>query len=127
MYEAELRGAGMNPAQFELMSYLQARPGVGQAVLAEAMDVDQTTLSRNMKVLAGQGWVTVSAGVKDRRVSTYALRDAGEAALQAAMPLWERAKAKVAGSLGDEAAVWRVLGELGSAAERGVRTMDARE
>ncbi len=118
IYEAELRGAGMNPAQFEVMSYLQARPGVSQAALAEALDVDQTTLSRNVRLLAGQGWVTVSDGVKDRRVSTYALSVAGAAALQVAMPLWERARARVAGSLGDKAAVWRVLGELGAAAAR---------
>jgi DNA-binding MarR family transcriptional regulator len=119
MYEAELRGAGMNPAQFELMCSLRARPGLSQAALAEAMDVDQTTLSRNVRLLAGQGWVTVSGGVKDRRVSAYALSDAGEGALQAAMPLWQRAKARVAGSLGDEEAVWRVLGELGAAADGG--------
>jgi DNA-binding MarR family transcriptional regulator len=119
MYEAELRGAGMNPAQFELMSCLQARPGVSQAALAESMDIDQTTLSRNMKVLIGQGWVTVSAGVKDGRVSTYALSEAGAAALYAAMPLWERAKAQVEGALGDAEAVWRVLGELVAAAKGG--------
>jgi DNA-binding MarR family transcriptional regulator len=118
MYEMELRGAGVNPAQFELMSYLQARPGESQAALAAALDVDQTTLSRNVRLLAGQGWVRVSAGVKDRRVSTYALSDAGEAALQVAMPLWERAKARVEGSLGEKATVWRVLGELGAAAAR---------
>jgi len=117
MYEAELRGAGMNPAQFELMSTLQAWPGVSQALLAETMDVDQTTLSRNVRVLVGQGWVAASEGVRDRRVSTYALSAAGTAALQVAMPLWERAKARVAGSLGDEAVVWRVLGELGAAAD----------
>jgi DNA-binding MarR family transcriptional regulator len=107
----------MNPAQFELLSYLQARPATSQAVLAEAMDIDQTTLSRNVKVLVGQGWVVASAGVKDRRVSAYALSDAGAAALQVAMPLWERAKARVEGSLGDAEVVWRVLGELGAAAE----------
>jgi DNA-binding MarR family transcriptional regulator len=112
MYEEELRGAGMNPAQFELMTYLWARPGVSQAALAEAMDIDQTTLSRNVKLLVRQGWVVASAGMKDRRVSTCALSEAGAAALQVAMPLWERARAKVAGSLQDDAVVWRVLGEL---------------
>jgi DNA-binding MarR family transcriptional regulator len=117
MYEAELRGAGMNPAQFELMSTLQARPGVSQALLAAALDVDQTTLSRNVRVLVGQGWVAASEGVRDKRVSTYALSEAGEAALHVAMPLWERARARVEGSLGDAEVVWRVLGELGAAAD----------
>ncbi len=117
MYEAELRGAGMNPAQFELMNYLRELPGVSQAALAEAMDLDQTTLSRNVRVLVGQGWIVASVGLKDRRVSTYALSEAGVVALQAAMPLWEGAKARVEGSLGSTEEVWSVLGELGTAAK----------
>jgi len=116
MYELELRRAGMNPAQFELMSFLRVRPGVNQAALAEALDVDQTTLSRNVRLLAGMGWVTVQAWAKDKRVSTYALSEAGVAALQMAMPLWERATVRVEGSLAEKASVWKVLEELGAAA-----------
>ena len=116
MYEAELRGAGMNPAQFELLNYLREMPGVNQAALAEAMDLDQTTLSRNVRVLVEQGWIVASPGLKDRRVSTYGLSDAGVVALQVAMPLWERVKARVEGSLGSTEAVWGVLRELGVAA-----------
>ena len=54
-YEAELRSVGMSATQFELMANLRGRPRVSQSELAVALDVDQTTLSRNLKLLVGLG------------------------------------------------------------------------
>jgi DNA-binding MarR family transcriptional regulator len=115
MYEAELRPAGMNPAQFELMNHLRARPGLSQAVLAAALDVDQTTLSRNLRLLIQQRWVRASSGAKDRRVWAYDLTEAGSRALQTAMPLWRRAHERVQAALPDDARVWQSLAELAAA------------
>lgn len=115
-YEAALEPAGMNPAQFELLSYLHARPGLSQAVVAEALDIDQTTLSRNLQRLVKQRWVEASAGALDRRLAVYRLSPAGVSALMAATPLWQRAMERVEAALQEKDAVWRVLGELSVAA-----------
>ncbi len=112
LYEDALRPAGVNPAQFELMQHLRARPGVSQGRLAVAVDLDQTTLSRNMRGMLAAGWVTAEAGTKDRRVQSYALSEAGMSVLQAAMPLWEQVTARVAASVGDIESVWRGLAAL---------------
>jgi DNA-binding MarR family transcriptional regulator len=117
LFEAELRPVGMNPAQFELMANLQGRPGASQSELAVAMDVDQTTLSRNLKLLMGRGWVGAGASAMDGRRMEYRLSGEGRRALQEAMPCWDRAMGKINARLGDKAeGVWRVLAGLGEAA-----------
>ena len=108
----------MNPAQFELMSNLRGRLGASQSKLAAAMDVDQTTLSRNLKLLVGLGWVVVRASATDGRRSEYELSREGQKAYLRAVPCWERAMAKMEERLGGKAAgVWGVLERLGAAAE----------
>ena len=117
MYEAELREAGMNPAQFELMSNLQGRPRSSQSELAAVLDVDQTTLSRNLKLLLGQEWVSVTASAKDGRRGEYQLTAEGRKALRRAMPCWERAMRQVNEALGADAeSVWLALDGLSAAA-----------
>lgn len=111
MYEEALRPVGLNPAQLELMGYLRARPGWSQGELAVAVDLDQTTLSRNVKGMVAAGWVRVEPG-RDKRVSAYVLTEAGVAVLKAAMPLWEGINARVEGALGDVEAVWRGMAAL---------------
>jgi DNA-binding MarR family transcriptional regulator len=117
LYEAELRPAGMNPAQFELMANLQGRPGANQVELAAAMDVDQTTLSRNLKVLMQRGWVVASASKKDARRAEYRLSAEGRRALGRAVLCWEQAMERVNAGLGKKAGgVWGVLDGLSGAA-----------
>jgi DNA-binding MarR family transcriptional regulator len=115
-YEAELRETGMNPAQFELMANLRGRPRSSQSELAAVLDVDQTTLSRNLKLLIGQGWVSVAASAKDGRRGEYQLTDEGRKTLGRAMPCWERAMRKMKEGLGTEAeSVWIALDGLSAA------------
>ena len=117
-YEAELRPAGVNPAQFELMSNLKGRPGASQAELATAMDVDQTTLSRNLKLLVGQGWVSSGASAIDGRRVEYQLTAEGQKVYRRAVPCWERAMKQVREGLGVEAEeVFGALDRLGEVVE----------
>jgi DNA-binding MarR family transcriptional regulator len=116
MYEEELRPAGVNPAQFELLQYLSRMPEPNQNELAEAVDVDQTTLSRNLKGMIALGWVVASQQAQDRRVSTYALTKSGATVMRAAASLWRRAQAKISKSLGDGNSVRSSLELLSKAA-----------
>lgn len=115
MYEEELRPSGVNPAQFELLQYVSRMPGLGQHELADVVDVDQTTLSRNLKGMMALGWIVASSSAQDRRVSTYVLTKSGKAALRRAAPLWKRAQAKVSRSLRHAEAVRKALEDLGNA------------
>jgi DNA-binding MarR family transcriptional regulator len=115
IYERELREAEMNPAQYELMSYLKAYPGSSQAALAVALDLDQTTLSRNLKVLMEQGRVLSVVDKRDARRVEYRLSRKGERDLKAAHLCWKRAMETVERELPHPEGVWQSLDALAEA------------
>ncbi|MEC9206732.1 MAG: MarR family winged helix-turn-helix transcriptional regulator, partial [Pseudomonadota bacterium] len=65
---------------------------------------DRTTLTRNLRVLAEEGLVTISAG-KDRRERVVQLTEAGQTAIDSATPLWHKAQSKLIENLGEQR--WR--------------------
>ncbi|WP_296900683.1 MarR family winged helix-turn-helix transcriptional regulator [Thiohalocapsa sp.] len=62
-FDAALSPAGIKATQFALLNavFLLDRPGI--QTLAEALGMDRTTLTRNLRRLVHQGWVLLSAGV----------------------------------------------------------------
>jgi DNA-binding MarR family transcriptional regulator len=122
-YEEEMRGAGLTPAQFEILAMLSARGSISQCELAEKVGVDQTTLSRNMKVLAGRRWITGGESAGDKRAVVYALSGAGKKVLRAALPHWRRAQDHMRGVLGSEwEMVWSSLERLGDVADAAMKS-----
>jgi DNA-binding MarR family transcriptional regulator len=100
MYEDHLRPVNLTPAQFGLLSMLAARPGLSQVELAEAVDLVQTTLSRNLKLMAANKWIAGKQGPEDRRQTLYALTAAGRKVQETALPHWELAQRKMRKQLG---------------------------
>jgi len=112
-YEEELAAAGITPAQFELLATISGRPGLSQGELAEALSLDQTTLSRNLKPLLQQKWVNAGGSSEDRRRVVYTASRKGSAALRRAMPHWQRAQSRIETALGKETrAIWESLDRL---------------
>jgi DNA-binding MarR family transcriptional regulator len=100
VYEDHLRPVNLTPAQFGLLSMLAQRPGLSQMELAEVVDLDQTTLSRSLKLMAANKWIAGKQGAEDRRKTLYALTAAGRKVHTAALPHWERAQQKMRKQLG---------------------------
>jgi DNA-binding MarR family transcriptional regulator len=67
--------------------------------LADRLVMDRTTLTRNLRLLTGHGWVRINSG-EDRRTRIVALTAAGEGALMRALPLWKQAQAHMVGGMG---------------------------
>jgi len=104
-YEEQLRPSGLTPPQFGLLSMLAeisrlGRSGITQTDLAEALGLDQTTLSRNLKLLIAGGWVKRSRSSLDRRQTLYSITSAGMRVRHSALPHWERAQAQMLQALG---------------------------
>ena len=119
-YEKELQQAGLTPAQFELLGTLSAQSEILQADLAEALGLDQTTLSRNLKVLIGRRWVKAAASAKDHRRAVYTLSPEGRNVWTRALPYWQRAHSQMQEALGkDWSAIWSALDRLTSATPSG--------
>ncbi|MCB1760028.1 MAG: winged helix-turn-helix transcriptional regulator [Gammaproteobacteria bacterium] len=101
IYDAEFAPLGLKSTQFSLLVALSLMDGAGIQSLATAMQMDRTTLTRNLRPLQSREWVAVGVG-DDRRSKALHLTPKGRALLTAAMPAWERAQQRVERVLGVE-------------------------
>ena len=99
LYDEVLQPSGLRATQFNLLvaSALASEATVTQ--LAEALVMDRTTLTRNLKPLESQGLLTINAGT-DRRKHLVRLTERGRQALATALPYWEQAQDRVVTYLG---------------------------
>lgn len=103
LYDRELAPTGLRLTQYSLLATLRREAGdSGAAVsdLAAAMDMDRTTLSRNLRPLLDQGLVELGADPADARVRRAVLTPKGHAAFMEAMPHWRMAQDIVNRTLG---------------------------
>jgi len=100
VYDRALAPCGLRITQFSLMSNLLRLQAPTLSRLAEAMDMERTTLLRNLRPLVAAGWIRVEphANTRQREVS---LTPAGRAKWSAAKPLWRLAQNAVNAALGD--------------------------
>ena len=99
-YEAALGPLELTATQFTLLATLERRGALRLTDLAEALVMDRTTLTRNLKPLTERGLIAVGADT-DRRVRRLAVSKAGAALLEDAMPLWRQAQSRLVEGLGD--------------------------
>ena len=100
-YDEILAPSGLYITQFTLLATLSQAAPVTINRLAEIMDMDRTTLSRNLEVLAKQHMVRIEEG-EDRRTRQVHLTQEGEQALRRALPLWQEAQVRIEHALGRE-------------------------
>jgi len=100
VYDRALAPCGLRITQFSLMSNLFRLKAPTLAQLAGTMDMERTTLLRNLRPLVAAGWVRAEqhANTRQREVS---LTPAGRAKWSAAKPLWRVAQDAVNSALGD--------------------------
>ncbi len=92
--------AGLKTTQYSLLSHIArlgaARPGD----LAQQMEMDASTLSRNLQPLVAQGWVVVQPGSDARSRSVSLTADGRDKRVQAQRE-WKRAQLALNERLGD--------------------------
>lgn len=98
-YDDALAPAGVNATQFsQLRAILRAgSPTIG--ALADATDLDRSTLGRNIRVLGRMGLVRFEPGA-DERTRLVSVTADGKRVLKAATPLWRTAQSALAEKLG---------------------------
>jgi DNA-binding MarR family transcriptional regulator len=120
IYDQELRTAGVEIAQFGLLTALAAVGEANQKRLSAGFAMDSTTLTRTLALLRKQGWVRARRG-KDRRERLFSLTGAGRRQMTMAQPYWERAERRLRKELGD--AGWKSMKEtISQVTEAGMRT-----
>ena len=92
--------AGLKTTQYSLLSNLSRLEPVRPSALAQAMEMDASTLTRNLQPLIAQGWVEVGPG-EDARSRLVQLTPAGRAKRADASREWKRAQLAFNERLGD--------------------------
>ena len=96
-YEAAFRGSGLRATQFNLLSALAIGGPTTMSKLASRIGVERTTLTRNLRPLEANGWVTTTSDAAgDQRLRRVELTAKGRSVAARALPAWRRAQADVA-------------------------------
>lgn len=104
LYDRELAPTGLRLTQYALLATLRREgkdAGVAVTDLAAAMDMDRTTLTRNLRPLLDQGLIELGTDPADARVRRALVTAKGNAAFAAAMPHWRVAQDFVNQTLGE--------------------------
>ena len=98
-YDAEVGKVGLKGTQYSLLSYVAKLGPIRPVDLAAAMNVDASTLSRNLQPLVAAGWVTLEPGA-DARSRLVRATDAGREKRAEAQRRWRVAQEGVNAALG---------------------------
>ena len=101
IYDGALTGAGVKTSQFSVLVSVANRTKVRPAELTRLLQMDESTLSRNVERMCARGWLRLARG-EDRRSHLIALTDKGKALLRKCVPAWQQAQDEVSKCLGTE-------------------------
>ena len=105
VYDRALSDAGMRVTQYSLLAHLRGLRGVAVSELAEMLDMDRTTLTRNLRPLVEAGWIAVRPSAEDARIRLVHITPSGETRWQAARVCWRQAQREVNGTIGSAGVV----------------------
>lgn len=121
LYDAGLAAVGVRSTQFAILVATAKNQPVSIGALAKITLMDETTMTRNVRLLARDGLVDVPArGAK--REKRVRLTAKGERALARAVPVWRATQARFVAAVG--AGTWRaMLRELETASVAAQRSL----
>jgi DNA-binding MarR family transcriptional regulator len=100
-YDDALRPLGLKVSQLNIL-IVTARLGLARpAQVCEILQLDASTLSRNVKPLHAHGWLEV-VSEEDARAQPFRLTPQGKRLIEKAVPAWEEAQRQATELLGNE-------------------------
>jgi DNA-binding MarR family transcriptional regulator len=100
-YDAEVAKAGLKTTQYSLLSHVLRLGPIRPGDLAQAMTLDASTLTRNLKPMVDAGWLVISPG-EDARSRLVHITDAGRDKRAEAQRHWKAAQESLNQLLGIE-------------------------
>ena len=100
-YDDALRPLGLKVSQLNIL-IVTARLGLARpAQVCDILQLDASTLSRNVKPLQAHGWLEVVPD-EDARTQPFRLTTLGQRLIDKAIPAWEKAQQQASELLGTE-------------------------
>ena len=100
-YDLELAKSGLKTTQYSLLTHVARLQPVRPVDLAQAMMLDASTLTRNLRPLLAAGWLRLDAGA-DARSRLVTITAAGRAKRAEAQRHWKAAQQELNRRLGAE-------------------------
>lgn len=85
-----------------MLAKIAKNPAITVSELAESLRMDQTTVSRNLRVLEKSGFIHLEDEMTDHRVKRIQIAGLGVSKMNEAIPLWEKAQLDMDRVLGRE-------------------------
>jgi len=122
-----LRPLGLEATQFPILLTLRAGDDTTVAALAKQLDLDPSTVTRNLQPLQRRGFV-VARGGRGRAGKRLELSAEGEVVLNEAVTQWHAAQQAILAELGDQdaEALRASLARLEAAAKCAERKLEGR-
>ena len=115
VYDDALRAHGITASQFTLLTQLAQQDGITAAEIGFSLDIEKSTLSRNLKRLLALGHITMDPPA-GRRGRGLHLTLKGQVVIKEAYPLWQAAQNRATEVMGTNSRV--TLDGLVAQAER---------
>ncbi len=100
VYDDALRSLGITASQYTLLAQLANRDGITAVEIGYTLDIEKSTLSRNLKRLLALNLIIMDPPA-GRRGRGLHLTPTGQTTLQTAYPVWQKAQQRVKAAMGD--------------------------
>lgn len=101
VYDDALRPLGITASQYTLLAQLASRDGITAVEIGHDLDIEKSTLSRNLKRLLALGHLNMDPPA-GRRGRGLHLTPKGQAVLKDAYPIWLDAQRRTTAVMGPE-------------------------
>ncbi len=101
VYDDAIRPLGITASQFTLLTQLAARDGITAVEIGGGLDIEKSTLSRNLKRMLALNLITMDPPA-GRRGRGLHLTPKGQSVIKEAYPVWLSAQQRSVGMMGPE-------------------------
>lgn len=97
IYDEALRPLGVGTAQLNMLVAITLSGPTRPSELARALDLEKSTVTRNLERMLARGWLRATPEERGYRVEAL---PAGRALLERALPAWTRAQVRASRQVG---------------------------
>jgi DNA-binding MarR family transcriptional regulator len=101
LYDDAMRPLGLKVSQLNILVVTAKLSLATPAKVCDILQLDTSTLSRNVERMRAKGWLEV-VPAEDARAQPFRLTAQGKRLLERAAPAWEKAQAQAVEVLGEE-------------------------
>ncbi len=113
VYDEELRPFDLKASQLNLLVVVAQLGPVRRSEIGRVLSLDASTLTRNLKVMLGNGWIEEAPDHSDGRGLPVRIAPNGAALLEKVAPAWRNAQRRAGALLGAQGSA--VLTEVSNA------------